>query len=236
MKKICILILCFLMMINTVSAAEVKFNDIDGHWAEKVIEKWKDTGYINGYPDGSFKPDYPVTRAELAQILTSAFDLKENEPLAYEDIAENSWYYPCIEKSARFIPVYPLPTLYESNMPYHENVLKNGNNFLPNEKAIRMHVAEALVEIKLTREPMEIEQLSIQEINAQVQKVFKDAEYCNLMAIPGTGIPQNVQRMNRYTWLAHKLNIMIGDDGYFYPYGYMTRAELVTAIDRMVEK
>lgn len=98
-----------------------------------------------------------------------------------------------------------------------------------------MHVAEALVKIKLDTENIDIEELSILEINEQVKAVFKDNEYSNLMAIPGTGIPQNVQRMNKYTWLAYKLNIMIGDDGYFYPYGYMTRAELLTAIDRMID-
>lgn len=234
MRKLCFLLFCCLIMANiTVAAEEMKFNDINGHWAENVIEKWQGFGYINGYPDGSFKPDNLVTRAELSKILSSAFHLKENEQLVYEDVAENEWYYSYLKKSAHYIPTYPLPTLYESNMPYHENILNNGNSFLPNEKAIRMHVAEALVEIKLSREKIIIEELSIQEVNAQVQEVFKDAEYSNLMATM-SGIPQNVQRMNRYTWLVHKLGIMIGDNGYFYPYGYITRAELLTAIDRII--
>lgn len=232
MKKICIFLLCCLMIITTSVAAEMKFNDIDDHWAENVIEKWQDSGYINGYPDGSFKPNNPVTRAELSKILSSAFELEKTTELNYEDTSNSEWYYPYLEKTASYIPMYSLPTLYESNIPYSENQGKN--KFLPTDKAIRMHVAEALVKIKLDRENIDIEELSIQQINEQVKAVFKDDDYSSLIAIPGSGIPQNVQRMNKYTWLAYKLDIMIGSDGYFNPYGYMTRAELITAIDRII--
>ena len=232
MKKI-LFFLLFLTIFNINVSAETKFNDVDGHWAEEVIEKWQNYGYVNGYPDGSFKPDNPVSRAELSRILVSAFGLTESEPVSYDDVSNSDWYYAYLEKSSKFIPKYALPTLYEQNIPYSENQLKN--NFLPNVNALRMHVAEALVEIKLKRENVSIDDITIQEINEQVKEVFKDAEYSNLMAIPGTGIPQNVQRMNRYTWLAYKLDIMEGDTGgNFNPYGYMTRAELITAIDRIL--
>lgn len=234
MKKICIFLLCFLMIITTTVSAEAEFNDISDHWAKNVIEKWQDSGYINGYPDGSFKPNNPVTRAELSKILSSAFDLQETTTLTYEDVTNSDWFYPYLEKTATYIPIYALPTLYESNIPYSENQGKN--KFLPTVRAIRMHVAEALVKIKLDTKNIDIEELSILEMNEQVKAVFKDNDYSNLMAIPGTGIPQNVQRMNKYTWLAYKLDIMIGSDGYFNPYGYMTRAELITAIDRIITK
>lgn len=233
MKKFLIFLLVFLINSNIRVGAETLFNDIDGHWAEEVIEKWQDLGYVSGYPDKSFKPDNPITRAELSKILVSAFELTESKTLNYDDVSDKDWYYSFLEKSSKYIPKYPLPTLYETNIPYSENQLKN--NFLPNVNALRMHVAEALVEIKLDKENIVIEEMTIQEINRQVQKVFRDAEYSNLMAVPGTGIPQNVQRMNRYTWLAYELDIMEGDtEGYFNPYGYMTRAELITAIDRIL--
>lgn len=233
MKKFIAYFLFSIILSTNVFAEELPFSDIDGHWAESTICKWQNSGYIDGYPDGSFKPDEAVNRAELAKILSSAFDLQETTTLTYEDVTNSDWFYPYLEKTATYIPIYALPTLYESNIPYSENQWKN--KFLPTVRAIRMHVAEALVKIKLDTENIDIEELSILEINEQVKAVFKDNEYSNLMAIPGTGIPQNVQRMNKYTWLAYKLNIMIGDDGYFYPYGYMTRAELLTAIDRMID-
>jgi hypothetical protein len=43
--------------------------DYEGHWAQSSIEKVISEGIMSGYPDGSFKPDQPVTRAELASVL-----------------------------------------------------------------------------------------------------------------------------------------------------------------------
>ena len=47
----------------------VPVDDITGHWAESSIRRAMDMGLMKGYPDGSWKPDQPVTRAELAVIL-----------------------------------------------------------------------------------------------------------------------------------------------------------------------
>lgn len=44
-------------------------DDVTGHWAEKSIRKAINSEIMTGYPDGSFKPNSPVTRAELATIL-----------------------------------------------------------------------------------------------------------------------------------------------------------------------
>ena len=44
-------------------------DDITGHWAEESIRWCIEHGLMKGYPDGSFQPDKPVTRAEIAAIL-----------------------------------------------------------------------------------------------------------------------------------------------------------------------
>lgn len=44
-------------------------DDVTGHWAEKSIRRCMERGLLKGYPDGSFGPDKPVTRAELSVIL-----------------------------------------------------------------------------------------------------------------------------------------------------------------------
>lgn len=44
-------------------------DDVTGHWAEHSIRRAISRGLMLGYPDGSFQPDKPVTRAELAVIL-----------------------------------------------------------------------------------------------------------------------------------------------------------------------
>ena len=44
-------------------------DDVSGHWAEESIRWCMEHGLMKGYPDGSFGPDKPVTRAEIATIL-----------------------------------------------------------------------------------------------------------------------------------------------------------------------
>lgn len=44
-------------------------DDVSGHWAEKSIRKAIYSEIMTGYPDGSFKPNSPVTRAELVTVL-----------------------------------------------------------------------------------------------------------------------------------------------------------------------
>lgn len=43
--------------------------DYEGHWAEKAIEEVKAAGIMTGMPDGTFRPDQPITRAEVAVII-----------------------------------------------------------------------------------------------------------------------------------------------------------------------
>ncbi len=50
--------------------------DITGHWAMDSINQLVALGAISGYPDGTFKPDNSITRAEFAAVLVKAFKLE----------------------------------------------------------------------------------------------------------------------------------------------------------------
>lgn len=54
----------------------IKMEDYKGHWAEKEIEEVKAAGIMTGYEDGNFKPDVPITRAEVAAVVAKL--LKKN--------------------------------------------------------------------------------------------------------------------------------------------------------------
>ena len=221
------------------NTANVTFSDIQGHWAEETITKWKDKGIISGYPDGTFKPDNPVTRAELAKILTTAFDLEDmNENKltenTYSDVDVNAWYWKYIQCADAYMPLYMLPVEKGANLPYIENCEQGKNGFLPNTAALRVHVAEALVEIKKKRDNLTVELPDINTIQDTLTHTFKDGDYEELFPMHGQ-IPTNVRRMFEYTYLANELGIMKGDTGgYFLPYNKVTRAELMTMIDRML--
>jgi hypothetical protein len=51
------------------------FTDVAGHWAEAWIEQLKAEGITSGYPDGSYRPNNSVTRAEMAVLLVNTFSL-----------------------------------------------------------------------------------------------------------------------------------------------------------------
>ncbi|MEW6426186.1 MAG: S8 family serine peptidase, partial [Bacillota bacterium] len=53
------------------------FSDIAGHPAEKEIAALADAGILRGYPDGTFKPDRQVTRAEFTAMITRVLGLKD---------------------------------------------------------------------------------------------------------------------------------------------------------------
>lgn len=226
-----------LAAMTAVQASAAAFTDTKDHWAQATIEKWQDKGIISGYPDGTFKPDNPITRAELAKVLTKAFDLEKNENKLtenpYSDIDTNAWYWSYVQCAEMYMPIYKLPVSHPTNLPYAENEEQNKNGFLPDVNALRMHVAESLVELKKERDKVNV---SVPEINAlkeSLNKTFKDADYEELFAMHGS-VPVNVRRMFEYTWLANELGIMQGNaDGFFLPYNNVTRAELITMIDRV---
>ncbi|MDF2648374.1 MAG: 6-bladed beta-propeller, partial [Paenibacillus sp.] len=52
-------------------------SDISGHWAETYIKQAASEGIVNGYPDGTFKPNHIVTRAEFTVMLMNALKHQE---------------------------------------------------------------------------------------------------------------------------------------------------------------
>ena len=56
--------------------AREQFSDLNGHGATKEIMYLYDKHIIGGYPDGTFKPNQPITRAQAAAMLLKALDIK----------------------------------------------------------------------------------------------------------------------------------------------------------------
>ncbi|WP_219835402.1 S-layer homology domain-containing protein [Paenibacillus sp. R14(2021)] len=65
------------------------FSDVAGHWAEQGIKEAVGAGFVKGYPDGTFKPNQTVTRAEFAVMLANALQLHgDGAKLTFKDSAE----------------------------------------------------------------------------------------------------------------------------------------------------
>ena len=88
-----------------------RFPDINNHWARPFIEALAKRGILNGYPDGRFRPNNSVTRAEFAAIVTATFSrvTKKREYEPFKDVPANYWAVSAIQKSYEtvFITGYP---------------------------------------------------------------------------------------------------------------------------------
>ena len=60
-------------------ASTSDFKDVKDHWAKDAIDKLYGNKNVNGYPDGSFKPNAKITRAEAVTILNSVFNRNTNK-------------------------------------------------------------------------------------------------------------------------------------------------------------
>ncbi|MDD4402799.1 MAG: S-layer homology domain-containing protein, partial [Desulfitobacteriaceae bacterium] len=112
---------------------EVSFGDTAGHWAENGIKAWAARELVGGYPDGTFRPDSPITRAEFLTLVNRAFgytaagqgaggmntavDSSGSFWGAYKDIAVTDWYAGEIAKAAAvgYLGGYPDGTVKPQN-------------------------------------------------------------------------------------------------------------------------
>lgn len=94
--------------LDTRNENRAPFSDIEGHWAEQTVHSLFGTGRVEGYPDGTFRPDRPISRAEAARVLNKYFDRgidPENFEITeniktFSDLSKEHWgYYELIEAS-----------------------------------------------------------------------------------------------------------------------------------------
>ena len=85
-------------------------SDVAGNWAEPFIRVLVEKDIIKGYPDGTFRPDQPITRAEFAALLNKAFELQPvRSARKFKDVPNKFWAADVIQKAYRsgFLAGYP---------------------------------------------------------------------------------------------------------------------------------
>ncbi len=127
------LAICLLLSIPTISLAQA--SDIQGSWAEKQINDWVEKKLINGYEDGTFKPENQITRAEFAALVNRALGFYKKSDYKFSDVSPKDWFAGDI------------------SIGKAQGYLKgDGNNALPNKPINRQEVIAILARI-LTLEP-----------------------------------------------------------------------------------
>lgn len=74
------------------TASAVKLSDVEGHPAQQAIEALVDAGAISGCPDGTFKGELSITRAQFALILNQYLGFSSTDAEAFSDVPAGKWY------------------------------------------------------------------------------------------------------------------------------------------------
>lgn len=87
----------------------VKFSDVSAeHWAYEAIAIAAKMGWIEGYPDGTFRPDATITRAEMMTLVNRALDrvpsdedhlLSKRVMLTFPDCKSGDWFYIAVQEA-----------------------------------------------------------------------------------------------------------------------------------------
>ena len=112
-KRFISIVMAAMMIISMIpftafAADETTASDLSGHWAENVITEWMDYGIINGYEDGTIRPNNKITRAEMTAMLDRVMDYQTKADNTFSDLGD-SWYTDVILKAnaAGVISGYP---------------------------------------------------------------------------------------------------------------------------------
>lgn len=101
--------------LNSPPTVPIKFSDVsDKYWAKPFIEDLAKREIIAGFKNGTFQPDKPVTRAELASIIEAIAGQAKvtQKPINFKDVKANNWHFSAINKSVQsgFLKGYPSRT------------------------------------------------------------------------------------------------------------------------------
>jgi len=102
-------------------AQATTFPDIQNNWAQSFIEALAARNVISGFPDGTFRPNAPVTRAQFAAMISKAFPLtQQREGITFNDVPSFYWASDAIQAAYQsgFLAGYPNNIfLPEQNIP-----------------------------------------------------------------------------------------------------------------------
>ncbi|WP_223634604.1 S-layer homology domain-containing protein [Planococcus sp. 4-30] len=113
----------------------IKFTDLKTeHWYSKPIQSMYENRLINGFPNKSFRPGDTVTKAQLARMISDAFQMENatNVKLKYTDVKINGWYEQAVKN------------LFAAGV-----ITDQGTQFKPNHKMTRAEVSDYIAEAML---------------------------------------------------------------------------------------
>lgn len=260
------IIMFLLLSVSPYSAAkaQTKFSDVSDKqyaWAMDSINFMTNHGIINGYPDGTFKPQNPVTKAELSVMIYKLFDkyrpntIPDKQLSKFVDVPENHWAYQAITE------------LYDSSFTNEFSINEsNALLFEPEHHLTRLET-ERLLSICFDgilnpqlEDSLLLDTLSkIKDVNTKVAmtqeewvKMYKESQVILDGKIDYNHITKYIL-LNKYADINHKLTggdfdypvaqtianfqhqgiITVDNNGMLHPTEALSRAQVVTILYRI---
>ena len=99
--------------------ATQKYTDVPvSYWAFDAINQVSAKKWFNGYPDGTFRPENTITRAEAAKVFAEFLGLEivTSDNSSFYDVNPNEWYAPYVEAARELFPVH---TTIQGKRPFN---------------------------------------------------------------------------------------------------------------------
>jgi hypothetical protein len=72
---------------------QVEFKDVGNHWSRDIVHEMGARLILNGYDNGMFRPDQPITRAEFAALMVRGLGLRvQKQSASFTDVSRDDWY------------------------------------------------------------------------------------------------------------------------------------------------
>ncbi|MFH5184461.1 S-layer homology domain-containing protein [Paenibacillus sp. TAB 01] len=212
---------------SAIPAEQPHFKDVSGHWAENTITRLVDDGILDGFPDGTFRPDESVTADQFIKMLLTSY----------------SQQYPNGERKWTNEFVQSLSALNQSILSQDYRTF----NFKPNPNGYWakpfIDIASDLQFISKSQFPDFKAKLKREQVAEIIYYTAKETEYLedeeySRKAASGIGDLQSANpREQKFIAEAFTKGIMEGyPNGYFGVGRDVTRAESLAILDRIVHK
>lgn len=115
MKKVLCIALCLMIIMSNFTAVFAIENDYDNNWAKNEIKYMKNRGIVSGYPDGSFKPDNNMSKAEFYKVINRIMGFTNKSEINFSDVTTDNWYYNDVAKGVAAGYIIPAKLLEADN-------------------------------------------------------------------------------------------------------------------------
>jgi len=99
MKKFISLLLAMILILSLCVTSFAQMSDVEYHWAKEAINYLVEKGVLGGYPDGTFKMDNPMSKAEFYKVINELLGFEKKAEVTYSDVFPEDWFYDHVAKA-----------------------------------------------------------------------------------------------------------------------------------------